>query len=162
MVVLNILLLLLLLGSITTIVAVASEFYTVYSLHALRQREGLWLYEQCKQPEFLVKLSQHSDACFQINDLFERPPLHKAWAEVVQKLSFAPPDDFQLVFACLLLAVAILGIMIPPYLSCMERRERHRLTLAVFAQEDDTRPRLYSSVIRRPAAKRFLPNTGSV
>lgn len=160
---------LLLLGCICLSVTVLSEFRIEYSQHFLRQKEGQWLYDQCKQPDFSAKLGQHSDACLQISSLFHTTPLRKAFDKVIQKFSFTAlstvRNDVPLAIVWLLMISALIVIMVPPYLSFMERRERDRLTLAVLntsmpKRNEDSghsiKPPAHLVYPKRRLAQRFL------
>lgn len=109
------------------------EFYHLYTAYALRQKEGLWLYMQCQEPEFSQKLSLHSDACLQIHALFQKSPwtfaldefLRAKWSPLLTMMWDARA------WIWIVISTLLFFIMIPPYLSFMERRERNRLTLAI-------------------------------
>ncbi len=111
-----------------------TEFYHLYKTHALRQKEGLWLHTQCQEPEFSQKLGVHSDACHQIKALFQKSALAFALGDFLNQKPLT-------LFLCMLwdaraliwviISVLLFFILIPPYLSFMEKRERNRLTIAV-------------------------------
>lgn len=108
--------------------SITSDFYSTYNLASIRQRDGAWLYEQCLQPEFAIKLSQHSDACQQIKTLFQKTPLQIALNKQFQ--NFVLYESFVQTFCLSIILLMIFFILIPPYLSIIERRERERLSFA--------------------------------
>ncbi len=114
--------------SILYVMSTASEFYSTYNLASIRQRDGVWLYEQCLQPDFAIKLSQHSDACQQIKALFQKTPLQTALDKQFQ--NFVLYESVVQTFSLVIILVMIFFISIPPYLSIIERRERERLSFA--------------------------------
>lgn len=134
-----------LLGCIVYSVFVFTDFYTIYNSTLLRQTEGLWLYQQCLQPEFLAKLSVHSDACQHITLVFEKSPFQMALhRSVLTKFLYSCQTSFLYYYSsflvegqslCLvILAALIVLILIPPYIALIERRERERLSLAAYCR----------------------------
>jgi hypothetical protein len=111
-----------------------TEVYHLYKIYSLRQKEGLWLHTQCQEPEFLQKLSLHSDACLQMDALYQKSALAFALEDFLKQKSFSLFlsmlwDAQAIVWA--IISALVFFILIPPYLSIMEKRERNRLTLAV-------------------------------
>jgi ABC-type multidrug transport system fused ATPase/permease subunit len=108
----------------------ASKLYQNYTAHVFRQQEGLWLFTQCKQADFLRKLSQHSDACQKINLLFAQTPFSMAVDEVIVQPMFLQLFlrlDWAFTISALTLVISVVYILTPFYLALMERRERDRL-----------------------------------
>jgi hypothetical protein len=121
-----------LLGVFFYVMFIINDFYSVYNSVVIRQRDSQWLYDQCLRPEFATKLGYHSDACEQVKLAFIRTPFQIAADSLWQHLSSPWTHHLAQTLCLCIIPVAVFMILIPPYLSFMEKRERERLSFAAF------------------------------
>lgn len=138
---------------------IMNDFYSIYTSVVVRQRDGQWLHDQCAHPEFAMKLGYHSDACQQIKLVFLRTPFQVAADSLWQRLSSSCAYLGQTVCLCLVAAIVFM-ILIPPYLSFVEKREQERLSFAAFCSTRQSqtspshRPTLYTPPLNMRWRKR--------
>jgi hypothetical protein len=129
-----------LLGIFFYVMFLVNDFYSIYNSVVIRQRDSQWLYDQCLQPDFATKLGYHSDACEQVKLVFLRTPFQLAADSLWQQLSVPLTNHLGQSLCLCLMPVAVFMILIPPYLSYMEKRERERLSFAAFCSSLQHQP----------------------
>jgi hypothetical protein len=112
-----------------------NEFYIAYTDTIVRQKDGFWLYEECQEPDFYRKLSQYSDACEQINLVFLKSPFTVGCETVLSSLA----EGWNTYVLIALFLAAFLFILIPPYLSFLEKRRRERLDFTILSRQYNIR-----------------------
>jgi hypothetical protein len=117
-----------------------SAFYAVYNANVIIQKEGLWLYGECQQPDFSRNLGPYTDACEQINLVFQKTPFTTA-IESIQTSIRKEWNNNMIIILGMIICILFVIIMIPPYISFIQRRERDRLDMAVYSHQCNIRSR---------------------
>jgi len=131
-----------------------NDFYSIYNSVVIRQRDSQWLYDQCLRPDFAAKLGYHSDACEQVKVVFIRTPFQNASDSLWQQLSSPWTRHLGQTISLCIIPVAVFMILIPPYLSFMEKREGERLSFATFYSSHQHKPTPYTPPLNMRWRKR--------
>ena len=109
-----------------------------YNEHNQRLTVDAWLFKQCQDADFAVRMRTYTDSCEHVNALFSQPP----WRVAAQTCLPAPPPTWTL-FCVLLAALLMPSVLLPIWRSRQDAAEQRRMMKACspFCQRVDFKRR---------------------